>query len=88
MEDEVKTTYKMLKTNDFKVAEIIFEGGVSVKDTASLASLQQWVDGGKAFGVIHVIYFTPDGQQRVIDITAGKPESAVPAPENTEVTEP
>lgn len=74
MEDEVKTTYKMLKENDFKVAEIIFEGGISVKDTSALASLQHWVDGGKAFGVVHVIYFTSDGQQRVIDITAGEPE--------------
>ena len=78
MEDEVKTTYRMLKDNNFKVAEIIFEGGVSVKDTQSLASLQHWVDGGKAFGVVHVIYFTADGQQRVIDITAGKPEEMAP----------
>jgi hypothetical protein len=74
MEDEVKTTYKMLKENNFKVSEIIFEGGVSVKDTSALSSLQQWADNGKAFGVVHVIYFTPDGQQRVIDITAGKME--------------
>ena len=80
LEDEVKTTYRMLKDNKFKVAEIIFEGGVSVKDTQSLASLQHWVDGGKAFGVVHVIYFTEDGQQRVIDITAGKPEAPVTAP--------
>jgi protein-disulfide isomerase len=72
MESEVKTTYKMLKENNFKVSEIIFEGGVSVKDTTALAALQQWADGGKAFGVVHVIYFTPEGQQRVIDITAGK----------------
>lgn len=72
MENEVKTTYKMLKENNFKVSEIIFEGGVSVKDTSALGTLQQWADGGKAFGVVHVIYFTPDGQQRVIDITAGK----------------
>ncbi len=72
METEVKTTYKMLKENNFKVSEIIFEGGVSVKDTSALSALQQWTEGGKAFGVVHVIYFTPDGQQRVIDITAGK----------------
>ena len=81
MEDEVKTTYKMLKDSGFKVAEIIFEGGVSVKDTQSLASLQQWTDAGKAFGVVHVIYFTSDGQQRVIDITAGKTEKPPTTPE-------
>lgn len=50
-EDEVKTTYKMLKENNFKVAEIIFEGGISVKDTQALAQLQQWSDSGKAFGL-------------------------------------
>ncbi|MCD6523186.1 MAG: hypothetical protein J7K68_05580 [Candidatus Diapherotrites archaeon] len=72
MEDEVKTTYKMLKENNFKVAEIIFEGGISVKDTQILATLQKLVDEGKAFGIVHVIYLTQDGQQRVIDITAGK----------------
>ena len=76
MEDEVKTTYKMLKDNNFKVAEIIFEGGISVKDTQVLAQLQQLVEGGKAFGVVHVIYFTNDGQQRVIDITAGNIKEA------------
>jgi hypothetical protein len=71
-EDEVKTTFTMLKNAGFKVAEIIFEGGVSVKDTKALAQLQQWSDAGKAYGVVHVVYFTADGQQRVIDINAGK----------------
>ncbi|MBN3037693.1 MAG: hypothetical protein JW834_04585 [Candidatus Diapherotrites archaeon] len=81
MEDEVRTTYKMLKDNDFKVAEIIFEGGISVKDTAVLAQLQALTDSGKAFGVVHVIYSTPDGQQRVIDITTGKPEEGEAPPQ-------
>ena len=72
MEEEVKATYKMLKENNFKVSEIIFEGGFSVKDTTSLATLQKWVDEGKAFGIVHVIYYTPDGVQRVVDITTGK----------------
>ena len=76
METEVKTTYKMLKDNNFKVAEIIFEGGISVKDTKVLADLEKLVEGGKAFGVVHVIYFTDDGQQRVIDITAGNLKEA------------
>ena len=80
MDDEVKTTYKMLKENGFKVAEIIFEGGISVKDTTALDTLQQWVEAGKAFGVTHVIYFTNDGQQRVIDVTAGKMEAPTAAP--------
>lgn len=72
MEDEVKTTYKMLKENDFNVSEIVFEGGFSVKDKNALAKLQKWVDEGKAFGIVHVIYSTKEGQQRVIDITTGK----------------
>jgi protein-disulfide isomerase len=74
MEDEVKTSFKMLKENDFKVTEIIFEGGFSVKDTAALATLQKWVDDGKAFGVVHIIYFTEDGQQRVLDVATGQLE--------------
>jgi len=76
MDEEVKTSFKMLKENNFKVTEIIFEGGFSVKDTASLATLQKWVDEGKAFGVVHIIYFTDDGQQRVLDITTGKMEES------------
>lgn len=72
MEDEIKSTYKMLKENDFKISEIIFEGGFSVKDTAALITLQKWIDEGKAFGIVHVIYFTEDGQQRIIDITTNK----------------
>jgi len=82
MADEVKTTYKMLKENNFKVAEIIFEGGISVKDTAVLEQLQKLVEGSKAFGVVHVIYRTTDGQQRVIDISTAKapPEHGAPEP--------
>ncbi|MCD4740250.1 hypothetical protein K8R43_03605 [archaeon] len=72
MEDEVKATYKMLRDNDFKVSEIIFEGGFSVKDTASLSALQRWIEQGKAFGIVHVIYNTEDGQQRIIDISTSK----------------
>jgi len=72
MEEEVKSTYKMLRDNDFKVSEIIFEGGFSVKDTSSLATLQKWVEEGKAFGIVHVIYNTDDGQQRIIDISTSK----------------
>ena len=74
MEEEVKSTYKMLKENDFKVSEIIFEGGFSVKDTMALTTLQKWIGEGKAFGIVHVIYFTEDGQQRIIDITTNKIE--------------
>jgi hypothetical protein len=74
MEEEVKKTYKMLKENDFKVSEIIFEGGFSVKDTTALAMLQKWIDEGKAFGIVHLIYNTEDGQQRIIDITTTKME--------------
>ena len=78
MEDEVKDTYKMLKGADFKIAEIIFEGGVSVKDTKALSQLQQWVKDGKAFGVTHVIYITKDNQQRVIDIPSTTATEEVP----------
>ncbi len=74
MEEEVKSTYKMLKENNFKVSEIIFEGGFSVKDTTALTMLQKWIDEGKAFGVVHLIYNTEDGQQRIIDITTAKME--------------
>ena len=91
MEEEVKTTYKMLKDANFNVAEIIFEGGISVKDTEVLAELQKLVNGGKAFGVVHVIYTTSDGQQRVIDISTAPPKGAGPAAQpqpSTEKAEP
>ena len=74
MENEVKTTYKMLKENNFKVSDIIFEGGFSVRDHAALATLQKWADEGKAFGVVHIIYSTPEGKQRVIDIPTAELE--------------
>ncbi len=68
MEDEVKQTYKMLKDAGLDVVEIIFEGGLSVKNTDILKLLQELVDQGKAYGVVHVIYTTKEGKQRVIDI--------------------
>ena len=79
-EQEVKDTYAMLKTGGFKVAEIIFEGGISVKDTEILSVLQKLVDQGKAFGTVKVVYLSKDGQPRVIEIPAGQQEEAEQAP--------
>ena len=74
VEDEVKQTYKMLKDAGMNVAEIIFEGGFSVKNTDALHQLQEMVNSGKAYGVVHVVYTTPDGKQRMIDIPTQEEE--------------
>ncbi len=76
MEQEVKETYKMLKDNELKVIEIVFEGGLSVKNTEILKLLQQLVDQGKAYGVVHVIYVNKEGAQRMIDIPTQEKEAA------------
>ncbi len=75
MEEEVKQTYKMLKDAGMNVVEIIFEGGLSVKNTDVLHQLQDMVDQGKAYGVVHVVYTTPEGKQRMIDIPTQEEEA-------------
>jgi sensor histidine kinase regulating citrate/malate metabolism len=74
MEDEVKQTYKILKDGGMNVVEIVFEGGFSVKNTDMLKLLQEMVNQGKAYGVVHVVYQTPEGAQRMIDIPTQEKE--------------
>jgi len=74
MEQEVKETYKMLKDSGLNVIEIVFEGGLSVKNTEILKLLQQLVDQGKAYGVVHIIYTNKEGAQRMIDIPTQEKE--------------
>ena len=74
MENEVKQTYKILKDGGMNVVEIVFEGGFSVKNTDILKLLQEMVDQGKAYGVVHIVYQTPEGAQRMIDVPTQEKE--------------
>ncbi len=74
MEDEVKDTYEMLKDSGLNVIEIVFEGGLSVKNTDMLHLLQELVNQGKAYGVVHVVYTNKEGKQRMIDIPSQEEE--------------
>ncbi len=73
MNEEVKKVFEMLKNEEgFDVAEIVFEGGLSVTDMDTLNQVQDLVDEKKAFGAVHVIYTNKDGEERVINVSAGK----------------
>ncbi len=74
MEEEVKETYKMLRDSGLSVVEIVFEGGLSVKNTDILHMLQELVDQGKAYGVVHIVYTNKEGKQRMIDIPTQEEE--------------
>jgi hypothetical protein len=68
MEQEIIDTYKLLKQGGFNVVEIVFEGGISVKDKSVLKQLQVLVDSEKAFGVAKIVYLSKDGSPRMIEI--------------------
>lgn len=70
--DEVMKTINMLKSAENSIADIVFEGALSVKKKEVLMSLQGLETSGEAIGVIRVGYLTPDKKLRVIEIPVGK----------------
>ena len=72
--DEVMRSIEMLKSAGNTIADIVFEGAISVKKKEMLVKLQELEGGGEAVGVIRVGYLTPDKKLRVIEIPVGNQE--------------
>lgn len=70
--DEVIKTINMLKSGGNSIADIVFEGALSVKKKEVLMKLQELETSGEAIGVIRVGYLTPEKKLRVVEIPVGK----------------
>lgn len=69
--EEVMNSIKMIKSGGFSIADIIFEGAISVKKKEVLQKIQELEDGGEAVGVIRIGYYV-DNQVRVIEVPVGQ----------------
>jgi hypothetical protein len=70
--DEVIKTINMLKSAGNSIADIVFEGALSVKKKEVLMKLQELEATGESIGVIRVGYLTPEKKLRVIEVPVGK----------------
>jgi len=71
-EEEVIKTLEMLKSAGFQPVDAIFKGMLAVMKKSTLELIQKLADEGEALGTITVVYKTPDGNMRSIDIPIGE----------------
>lgn len=69
--EEVIKTLEMLKNAGFEPVDAIFKGMVAVMNKGTLEMIQELADKGEAIGTLTVIYKTPDGGLRTIEIPIG-----------------
>ncbi len=85
-EDEVIKTIEALKAAGFEPVDAIFKGMITVMKKSQLQWIQQLADAQEAVGTITIVYKTPDGGVRTVEIPIGEeeeteqaqPEEAVP----------
>ncbi len=70
--EEVTKTYKMLKDAGFEVADVVFEGAMTVEKKDILAVLEGLANEKKAMGTIRIIYSVAADQLRTIEIPVGE----------------
>ncbi len=75
-EEELIKTLEMLKNAGFQPVDAIFKGMVAVMNKSTLHMIQELADQGEAIGTLTVIYKTPDGGVRTIEIPIGAEEEA------------
>ena len=78
-EEEVIKTLEMLKNAGFEPVDAIFKGMVAVMKKSVLHLIQELADQGEAVGTLTVIYKTPDGGLRSIEIPIGSEEEEAQA---------
>ncbi|NPA86476.1 MAG: hypothetical protein GXO00_00490 [Candidatus Diapherotrites archaeon] len=74
--EEVIKTLEMLKSAGFEPVDAIFKGMVAVMNKSTLQLIQDLADKGEAIGTLTIIYKTPDGELRTIEIPIGAPTEA------------
>ncbi len=72
--EEVVKTLEMLKNAGFEPVDAIFKGMVAVMNKSTLQMIQDLADKGEAIGTLTIIYKTPDGDLRTIEIPIGAEE--------------
>ncbi len=71
-EEEVIKTLEMLKGAGFEPVDAIFKGMVAVMNKETLKMIQELADKGEAIGTMVIVYKTPDGGLRTIEIPVGE----------------
>ena len=72
--EEVLKTLEMLKNNGFQPVDAVFKGMIAVMNKSTLELIQNLADKGDAVGTLTIIYKTPDGGIRTIEIPIGGEE--------------
>ncbi|MDN5358330.1 MAG: hypothetical protein PWP76_173 [Candidatus Diapherotrites archaeon] len=70
--EEVIKTLEMLKSAGFEPVDAIFKGMITVMNKSQLEWIQGLADAKEAVGTITIIYKTPDGDVRTIEIPVGE----------------
>jgi len=70
--EEVLKTLEMLRSAGFEPVDAIFKGMITVLKKSQLEWIQQLADAKEAVGTITIIYKTPDGDVRAIEIPVGE----------------
>lgn len=73
-EEELIKTLEMLKSAGFEPVDAVFKGMIAVMKKSTLHMIQELADQGEAIGTLTVIYKTPDGGVRTIEIPIGAEE--------------
>ena len=73
-EEELIKTLEMLKSAGFEPVDAVFKGMIAVMNKSTLHMIQELADQGEAIGTLTVIYKTPDGGVRTIEIPIGAEE--------------
>lgn len=82
-EEEVMKTLEMLQNAGFQPVDAIFKGMLAVMKRSTLEMLQKLADEGEALGTITVVYKTPNGGLRSIEIPIGEEQDQEEQPQQT-----
>ncbi len=74
-DEEVIKTLEALKSAGFEPVDAIFKGMITVMKKSQLEWLQQLADAKEAVGTITIVYKTPDGGIRTVEIPVGEEEA-------------
>ncbi len=69
--EEVVKTLEMLKSAGFEPVDAVFRGAIVVMNKEVMQLIEKLAENDEAMGSITIVYRTPDGQLRSIEIPIG-----------------
>lgn len=72
VQDEVVSTYRMVKNAGFEILDVIFEGAMTVQGKEVLSQLDGLAAKKRAMGVVRVVYSAGENKTRTIEIPVGE----------------